>query len=166
MPQTALQNRIAGADEAGVLVSGLCVVHCLALPFLLLLTPTLGLVLTQPVVHQMLAVLAAGSVVFGLYPPAWTSRRWGLAALGTLGALLVGASAFVGSDACCSLLLALTEGRTLAADVPPEGWASLLATPLGCLLIGAAHVLNRRVILCPVPDCGAHCPASAVATSA
>ena len=148
-----------------MLVSGLCVVHCLALPFLLLLAPTLGLVLTQPVVHQVLALLAALSVAFAIYPTVWTSQRWGLAVPGTLGALLVCGSAFLGSDACCSLLLGLSEGRTSAAEVPLAGWLSLLATPVGCLLIAAAHVLNRRTLACTEPDCSSHCPASAVATS-
>jgi len=166
MSQASSQIRMAGTDEAGLLISGLCVVHCVALPFLLLLAPTLGLVLTQPVVHQLLAILAALSVVFGLYPAARSSGSWGLALLGTLGALLVCGSAFVGADACCSLLLTLTEGRTIAASVPLTGWLSLLATPVGCLLIGAAHVVNRRTLVCSDVDCDSHCPASAVATSA
>jgi hypothetical protein len=158
--------RMAGADEAGLLVSGLCAVHCAALPFLLLLAPTFGMVLTQPIVHQVLALLAGMSVVIGLYPSAWSGERRGLALLGTLGAVLVCGSAFAGADACCSLLLALSEGRTMAADVSPAGWASLLATPVGCLLIGVAHVMNRRALLCPIPECCPHRASSVMATSA
>lgn len=158
--------RLAGADEAGVLVSGLCVVHCLALPFVLLLTPSLGLVLTQPVVHQVLALLAALSVIVALYPSATSGQcRWP-ALLGTLGAAIVCGSAFVGADACCSLLLGLTEGKILAANVSLSSWLSLLATPVGCLLIAAAHLLNRRALPGREADCPSRCTASAVATSA
>jgi hypothetical protein len=157
---------MAGADEAGVLVSGLCAVHCAVLPFLLLLAPTLGVVLTQPIVHQLLAVLAGVSVVCGLFPPAWNGQRRVLAVLGALGGALVCGSAFIGSDACCSLLLGLTDGRTAAGDVSVGGWVSLLATPAGCVLIGLAHVLNRRALPGPIPECSSSCTSSAVATSA
>src|SRR5688500_2558649 len=51
MSRESSQLGVAGADEAGLLISGLCAVHCAVLPFLLLLAPTVGLVLTQPVVH-------------------------------------------------------------------------------------------------------------------
>lgn len=157
--------RFDGADEAGLLISGLCVVHCLALPFLLMVAPAFGAVLTQPVIHRILAVLAALSVACALYPASRTRRRWGLAALGSVGTLIVLGSAFGASDVCCSLLLALSEGSLSVDAIPTAGWASLAATPLGCLLIGIAHALNRWSRGGASCQCEACCPAAVVATS-
>lgn len=137
------RHKLEGADEAGLLVSGLCLVHCLAMPVLLAASPALGASLADPLVHRLFAVLAALSVVIGLFPPAIAHRRWDLAVIGSAGTLLLIFSAFGTSDACCSMLLALSEGTLHPADVPFAAWASLALTPFGCLLVAVAHVLNR-----------------------
>lgn len=138
------RHKLDGADEAGLLVSGLCLVHCLAMPVLLAASPAVGASLADPFVHRLFAVLAALSVLVGLFPPAIAHRRWDLAIIGSIGTLLLIFSAFGTSDACCSMLLALSENRLHPADVPFAAWVSLALTPAGCLLVALAHVLNRR----------------------
>lgn len=137
-------RRLEGVDEAGMLVSALCLVHCLSLPVLLALAPAFGSSLADPLVHRLFAVLAGLSVVAALFPSAITHGRWAIAAVGSVGTLLLLVSAFEGSDVCCSLLLALSQNQLQLGAIGLSQWVLLLLTPTGCLLVAVAHYLNRR----------------------
>ena len=56
-PDTA-NNRLHSSrlDEAGIVASAACAIHCLAAPFLLLLLPTAGSIWSHPAAHWILAV--------------------------------------------------------------------------------------------------------------
>lgn len=144
MHRPGRQLEFEGADEAGLLISSICLVHCLAVPALLMLLPAVGTVFADPTVHQLLAVLAMLTVGLALVPSTLRHRRWGIAVCGLAGALLVFFAAFGLSNACCSVLLALTSGGARLTELSAGGWLTLAATPLGCLLIAAAHVWNLR----------------------
>lgn len=86
------------ADALGATFSTLCIVHCIALPVVAIVLPTLAAVAEVPIVHQTLAVLtllASIAVVLGSRPVA----RWflGLAALGNV-AVLYAAFAPISED--------------------------------------------------------------------
>ena len=102
-------------DRAGIVVSGLCLVHCLAG---LILVGVLGLggeVLLNPAIHRV-----------GL-----------VAAIGIAGAT-IGANALRGPRG--APLLALM----VAAVVAGHGAAEVLLTMTGVALVAAAHVANMR----------------------
>lgn len=136
--------QFAGADEAGLLVSGLCLVHCLAMPLLLMLIPAVGAALSDPFVHRLLAVLAVLSIAVALLTSRNSVHRAAVLMLGLSGAAIVVRSAFADADLCCSLLQQLAAGQIRVGDIPLHGLVSLSATPVGCLLIAAAHSLRRQ----------------------
>jgi hypothetical protein len=136
--------RFEGADEAGLCLSTLCLLHCLTLPFLLVFAPTVGAVLAAPLIHELLAVLAVATIGFTLVMPAIGKCRWVVVGLGSVGALVVLVSALSTSSACCSLLAGLLASELGPADIPFSCWIGLSATPVGCVLIGSAHLLQRR----------------------
>lgn len=118
------------ADLTGLVLSFTCLIHCLALPLLLLLAPALSRWVALPEgVHAVILLLAL--------PAAATAMRDGwrrhrriipamLAAAG-LGLLALGLSAH--------------EGWIEAAD--PEA-ADRLLTSVGALTLAAAHLVNWR----------------------
>ena len=144
---------LEGVDDAGMLVSLICLVHCLAAPVLLVLTPVIGAVFADPAIHQLLALLALGAVALALIPPAIAGQHWGVVVLGAAGATLLLVSAFCGVDLCCSLIVRLGSGQMRLIDATWLELAALAATPLGCLLIGFSHWLNRRRQRRPDREC-------------
>ncbi len=114
----SIRNRL---DRVGVLLSGLCALHCIAG---LVLVTTLGLgggVLLAPAIHEMGLALA---IVVGLL-------TLGLGALrhGQLGPLLIGG---------CGLAL------MAAALTVPHGTAEAFLTIAGVSLVAVAHIRNLR----------------------
>lgn len=79
-------------DAAGIGLSGLCLVHCLGLPVLISLSPTL-LWMENELIHVGLASMAL--VVWLTVMPKWPSGRFGLGlralAIAGLGLLFLGA---------------------------------------------------------------------------
>jgi len=112
------------ADTAGLLVSSLCLVHCLAMPLVLAALPALAHG-AGPGVHLVLfgaALLAALAAL----APGYLAHRAALAPLlGGAGLALLGAGVFV-------------VGPRLGHAA--ETWCSVA----GALLLGAGHVRNRR----------------------
>eukprot|EP01037_Dinobryon_pediforme_P006070 gene6070-6145_t len=117
-------------DRVGVIVSGLCMVHCLA-----------GLVL--------IGVLGIGSLGFGaglLLNPA--IHRFGLVAAVGIGAATIGANALRHGHRVPLLLgsagLMLMAGAVLSHHGPMEA----VMTIAGVLLVASAHIINMRRPLC------------------
>jgi hypothetical protein len=117
-------------DHAGVAVSTACMVHCIALPVLLVFLPGLAvLVPSAESVHvALIAVLVA--VAAAAFVPGY--RRHGRR--GVL--VLAGAG------------LALVSTGALAHELGE--WAETVLTVSGSVVLVAAHVLNRRA--CPRCD--------------
>jgi hypothetical protein len=108
-------------DRLGVLISGLCMVHCLAGLFLIGVLGLGGGVLLNPAIH-----------------------RFGLVAAFVVGVFTIGAGALRHGH---RLPLALgTTGLALmaAAIASDHGSAEALLTICGVLLVASAHIVNLR----------------------
>ena len=112
-------------DRLGVLISGLCMVHCLAGLFLIGVLGLGGGVLLNPAIH-----------------------RFGLVAAFVVGVFTIGAGALRHGH---RLPLALgTTGLALmaAAIASDHGTAEALLTICGVVLVASAHVVNLRRNAC------------------
>lgn len=112
-------------DRLGVLISGLCMVHCLAGLFLIGVLGLGGGVLLNPAIH-----------------------RFGLIAAFLVGMVTIGAGALRHGH---RLPLALgTTGLALmaAAIASDHGTAEAMLTICGVLLVASAHIANMRRNAC------------------
>ena len=118
------------ADLTGIALSFTCLIHCLALPLLLLLAPALSRWITLPEgVHAVILLLAVPAALIAM-KDGWRRHRRvlpGLLAATGLGLLATG--------------LAAHESWFVTAD--PEA-ADRLLTSIGALTLAAAHLLNWR----------------------
>ncbi len=121
-------NKIVGyADRFGMLASGLCLVHCLALP--LLLIPLFGLEHQGDAFHRAMVVLVTLPVLLALIPGYLAHRHWRVLALGGLGLTLFG------------------SGVLVFGPRYGESVELVLAVAGGVLLFGA-HFRNRHHCAC------------------
>lgn len=108
-------------DGFGVILSGLCAVHCL---LGLVLVAALGLgggLFLNPLIHETGLALAIAVGVLTLGLSAWRHGRVAPAVIGAVGIVLMG--------------LALAVGH---------GPAEAALTICGVMLVGAAHIRNLR----------------------
>ncbi|HEX8486783.1 MerC domain-containing protein [Sphingomonas sp.] len=108
-------------DRVGIALSGLCVVHCVATSILLALMSAAGDVLGAPIVHEVGLALAILLGVVALGRGVLAHRRLVPLALGAAGVGLMGTALAV-----------------------PHGAGEAIWTVAGVVLLGTAHVLNRR----------------------
>jgi len=122
--QAAMRFRLPrqlGFDRLGVLVSGLCLVHCLSGLVLVAFLGIGGGVLLNPAIHEIGLAMAVVIGAAGLGLGVLRHRRYGLLALGASG-------------------LALMASALLVHHGPREA----LLTMLGVTLVAGAHLLNLR----------------------
>ncbi len=118
------------ADLLGITLSLTCLVHCLALPLLILLAPALGTGIAMPEwVHAAILMLALPAAIFAM-KDGW--RRHGRAIPAGLAAAGV---SFLGAG------LVAHEGWIAFTD--PET-ADRLLTSIGAVTLASAHLLNWR----------------------
>ena len=101
-------------DFASVGLSGLCVVHCLALPLLAAALPLAGALADAPWVHPLLVLIAAPLSLWAVH----TSRAWRKApvvALVALGLVLLALAAFVPALAALDVALSVIGALSIAA---------------------------------------------------
>ena len=118
------------ADLTGILLSLTCLVHCLALPLILLLAPALSRWIALPEgIHAAILLLALPAAAIAMRDGWRRHRRLAPAVLAVsgLGLLALGRSAH--------------EGWVATAD--PEA-ADRLLTSVGALTLAAAHLVNWR----------------------
>ena len=108
-------------DRFAMMVSGLCVVHCLATAMLIALASAVGGLLGDPRVHEFGLVLAIGLAMVALGRGVVAHRRVLPALVGLAGIVLMG----------CALAI-------------PHGAGETLWTIAGVTLLAAAHWCNRR----------------------
>lgn len=115
-------------DQVAIALSAICIVHCLALPIVVVALPVAALSLgdSQHFHGLMLWVVVPTSLV-GLLLGYRLHQRAGLVALGTLGMVVLGAAATYGH-----------AGWSLALEV--------VVSVAGSLTLGAAHWLNFREV--------------------
>lgn len=88
---STLTNRVL--DASAITLSGLCLVHCLALPALAVALPLTGLWAEQEWVHQVFALSALPITVFAMTRPFHEGARTSFILLAGSGlALLIGAA--------------------------------------------------------------------------
>ncbi|WP_411341115.1 MerC domain-containing protein [Sphingopyxis sp. J-6] len=119
------------ADLTGILLSLTCLIHCLALPLIILLAPALSRWIALPEgVHAAILLLAVPAALVAMHD-GWKRHRRiapGLAAAMGVGLLAVG--------------LAAHEGWVAATD---PAAADRLLTSLGALGLAGAHIANWRL---------------------
>ncbi len=112
-------------DRLGVVISGLCMVHCVAGLFLIGVLGLGGGVLLNPAIH-----------------------RFGLVAAFVVGVLTIGASALRHGHRL-PLALGSTGLALMAAAIASDhGTAEALLTICGVLLVASAHIVNMRRNAC------------------
>lgn len=109
-------------DATAIGLSGLCLAHCLLLPFAVAALPVLGQVAGDHLVHQVLILIAAPLSV------------WALGRTGGWKKPMVAALAVVG--------LGLLAG---AAFIPAMAVHETLISVVGAAFVAAAHYLNSRL---------------------
>ena len=115
-------------DRIGLFLSGLCAIHCLATPLLVLSLPVLGEFFHQEWVHLTLALFVVPVGVFAFWSGYKHHHQTRVLALGLLGLFLVA-----------------------GASVVPHEWVEFrehdVVTIAGSIFLIAAHLLNRRACL-------------------
>lgn len=112
-------------DRLGVLISGLCMVHCVAGLFLISVLGVGGGVLLNPAIH-----------------------RFGLVAAFVVGLLTIGAGALRHGHRLPLALGALGLALMAAAIASDHGTAEALLTICGVVLVASAHIVNMRRNAC------------------
>lgn len=137
------KNVRSTADYLGIGLSLLCLVHCLALPFLIAFAPVLLRNLPgDDVTHRGLAVVI-GFVGFLAFHSGYKvhRRRW-LLGLFVLGLVLISVAAVLG-------------------DAVLTSYGEAAITVCGGLLLVTAHLFNHSFCRsCVVHDCSHSCPLS------
>ena len=112
-------------DSFGVLVSSLCLIHCLAIPFLIAALPALGWLAPDEKIHWLLTLIAVPVAIWALLPGFRVHRsRW----------------IFLGGLGGVSLML--------AAPFLLEGMSEEIAASVGATMLVSAHLFNRWRIRC------------------
>lgn len=121
-------------DHAGVVLSALCLIHCLGAPLTMLFLPALGLTLA-PVeygVHAVLAIVVPITALFAFVPGYRRHRNPRILYAASAGAGAIVAAAFL-----------LPEDAGIAAEA--------LVTAVGGVLLIGAHLRNHAFCRrCPV----------------
>ena len=113
-------------DWAAVSASGLCLIHCLALPLLIAVLPSFGGVVAGSATHWVLLAFAVPVSLWALTRDRWPSARLPLG-LGCIGLILM------------TLGVALFEGQPMERTL----------TVVGVSLVAAAHIVRwsrRRAV--------------------
>ena len=119
-------NNQGHLDAIAVVLSGVCMLHCLALPLLLTISPILNVtLLSETVFHVLLLVFILPTTVIALTIGCRSHKDKITLVLGALGLSILTITAFFGH-----LLFGLTGER--------------IVTSFGGLILAWAHVQNYR----------------------
>ena len=121
-------------DITSMGLSGLCVVHCLALPFLVAALPFLGAFTRTEWVHQVLILIAAPLTALAF----WRAKAWAkpeIAGLMIVGILLLAAAAFIPALDAYEVVISVSGALCLAG-------AHLMN------YLGGRHLFHRHTAEC------------------
>ena len=128
-----MKNIQAIPDRAAISLSFLCVLHCLALPLIIMMLPALTTFnLQDEAVHLWMLVAVIPTSLFALTMGCRKHKNYNVIGLGIVGLTIILASAFLGHD-----LLGET-GETVL-------------TTVGAIFIAVVHLINQR--LCRQSNC-------------
>lgn len=114
-------------DKLSIGLSTLCAFHCLALPILLVLVPSLGALQFQnEIFHTLMVLMVIPASIFALTLGCKNHKRFSLLLIGVLGLI--------------SLNLAIFLGHDLVSEFGEKA-----LTVLGSTLLVIAHWLNFRL---------------------
>ena len=120
-------------DRIAVVLSGICMLHCLALPLLLTVFPIMNVtILSEEVFHLLMLVVILPVSVVALTIGCRQHKDTLTVVLGAIGLGILTVTAFAGHD-----IFGLTGER--------------LVTSLGGLILAGAHIQNYRC--CRRDDC-------------
>ncbi|MBX9617195.1 MAG: MerC domain-containing protein [Caulobacteraceae bacterium] len=105
--------RLQGLDGVAITLSGLCLVHCLALPVLAITLPFLGVFAEAEWVHWLFVALAVPASALALLASGG-QRSWPLVLGATLGLGLLAAGAAGWPDHDLETVLTVSGGLVLA----------------------------------------------------
>lgn len=155
-------------DVAGLILSGLCVVHCMAMPFVLIYLPALGLQwLAGPHAHYWLLGLGVFIGAISFLPGYRQHGRLWIPLLAVSGLGVMGYAANTEAEDCCSAGCCRRQKPTVNAEagLNLRDYLPASTTPIGAALLLTAHVFNHRCRnsgSCRVACCA---PQSAVPTT-
>jgi hypothetical protein len=112
-------------DKIGICASGLCLVHCLATPILLLLFPATKIALfNSHLFHEIFAVIVVSSIMLAVYPNCKKHGHTDIIGIALIGVVLVIVSIF-------SHNIPLVVSHTM--------------TVIGSIFLITAHIKNMKV---------------------
>lgn len=113
-------------DKIGICVSGLCLVHCLLTPFVLVLFPSFKLAFfNHELFHQIFGVIVVSSVLIAVYPQCRKHGHKDIIAWAIGGVALILAGIFLGHE----------FGEEIEHGL----------TILGSIFLITAHIKNMKV---------------------
>lgn len=115
-------------DSLAILLSGVCVVHCMALPLLIVLLPVLGNVFCDERFHVGMLCLLLPLASYSLFSGYGKHKKSSPLCLGLPGAALIAVGAF---------------SSTLFRSEAYETWITIA----GSILLISAHYVNLRTAL-------------------
>lgn len=125
-------------DITSMGLSGLCVVHCLALPFLVAALPFLGAFTRTEWVHQLLILIAAPLTALAFWrAKAWTKPE--IAVMMIAGVVLLASAAFIPELQAYEVLISVSGALSLAG-------AHLMN------YFGGRHIFHRHTDSCACPN--------------
>lgn len=120
-------------DKLGIIFSSICIVHCLAMPFLSAYLLILGMSLgSEELTHRILLLILAGIGLLAFIPGMQKHKNKKVLALATIGFIIITLIAFFGS-------------------LLTKQWEILINMSGSILLIGAHwfnHTLTRKITCC------------------
>ena len=132
-PNAPETHKVAAMDVFAVSLSSLCVVHCLAMPVLLVLLPSLAaLPIADESFHFWLVFLVIPTSVAALFLGCRRHRKWSVLAWGLSG---VGV-----------LVFAALFGHDMLGEAGEK-----IMTVVGSVMVAISHALNYR--LCRSSSC-------------
>jgi hypothetical protein len=112
-------------DKIGICASGLCLVHCLATPILLLLFPATKITLLDShLFHEIFAVIVVSSIMLAVYPHCKKHGHTDIIGIALIGVVLVIISIF-----SHDLPVFVSHGMTI----------------VGSIFLITAHIKNMKV---------------------
>ena len=113
-------------DKIGICASGLCLVHCLATPLLLIFFPTsLFADIHFELTHQIFAVIVTSSILIAVYPTCREHGHYDIIALAITGIILV-------------------LGAVFSHEIIGDNFSHGI-TVLGSIVLIIAHIKNMKV---------------------
>lgn len=123
-------RRIVSFDALGIIASSVCLVHCMAMPFIIAFLPFLGLqFLESPIAHKIIATCVIAFAVFAIIPGYKRHRNRVVLAALWLGLGLV-------------IFAAFTAGTLITEQM------ELPMITAGNLILVCAHLSNLKLCKC------------------